>query len=115
VKKKAISECFCIQFRCDWIADSGLRTQGARADLSYFYNAAEFLVCPSINEAFGLVNLEAMASGIPVIGTNVGIIKDIIVDGETGFLVQPKDSKALFEKMMVLLKDDTLSEFMAKA
>jgi glycosyltransferase involved in cell wall biosynthesis len=86
-----------------------------RRDLSYFYNASEFLVCPSIDEAFGLVNLEAMASGIPVIGSDVGGIKDIIVNGKTGFLVQPKNSKALYEKMLTLLKDNNLSEFMGKS
>jgi glycosyltransferase involved in cell wall biosynthesis len=87
----------------------------SRRDLSYFYNASEFFVCPSIIEAFGLVNLEAMASGIPVIGTNVGGIRDIITDGKTGFLVQPKNSKALFEKMLILLEDKKLFELMSKA
>ena len=86
-----------------------------RKNLSYFYGASEFFVCPSIDEAFGLVNLEAMASGIPVIGTNVGGIKDIIIDGKTGFLVPPKDSKALFEKMLILLEDKKLSESMGEA
>jgi len=86
----------------------------SRKDLSYFYNASEFFVCPSINEAFGLVNLEAMASGLPVIGTNVGGIKDIVLDGKTGFLVQPKNSTALFEKMLILLEDKKLSESMGK-
>jgi glycosyltransferase involved in cell wall biosynthesis len=87
----------------------------SRKDLSYFYNASEFFICPSIYEAFGLVNLEAMASGLPVIGTNVGGIKDIVLDGKTGFLVQSKNSTALFEKMLILLEDKKLSESMGKA
>lgn len=87
----------------------------SRQDLSYFYNASEFFICPSIYEAFGLVNLEAMASGLPVIGTNVGGIKDIVIDGKTGFLVQPKSSTGLSAKMLILLEDKKLSECMGKA
>ena len=54
-------------------------------------------VLPSISEGFGIVILEAMATLIPVIGTKVGGILDIIKDKENGILVKPKDSKELAE------------------
>ena len=61
-------------------------------------------------EALGVVLLEAMASGCPVIGSNVGGIPDIIVDGENGFLVPEQRSDILAEKIVQLLSDDKLKE-----
>ena len=48
---------------------------------------ATVFVCPSIYEPFGLVNLEAMACGVAVVASHVGGIPEIIVEGETGYLV----------------------------
>ncbi len=55
--------------------------------LPYFYSAADLLVLPSRYESFGLVALEALACGTPVVATQVGGMKNIIKQGETGFLV----------------------------
>ena len=52
------------------------------------YSHAAVFCCPSIYEPFGIINLEAMACGTPVVGSAVGGIKEIIKDGETGFLVE---------------------------
>ncbi len=73
-----------------------------------------FFVCPSRIEGFGIVNLEALASGVPAVGTRVGGIPDIIRDGENGFLVEPEDPDQLAEKIDLLLKDESLRQNLAK-
>jgi L-malate glycosyltransferase len=84
-------------------------------DLVAYYHSADVFVLPSINksgrtEALGVVLLEAMASGCPVIGSNVGGIPDIITDGENGFLAPEKNPKAIAEKIVRLLSDTQLWE-----
>ncbi|NBC31158.1 MAG: glycogen synthase [Alphaproteobacteria bacterium] len=51
------------------------------------YSHAAVFCCPSIYEPFGIINLEAMACGTPVVGSALGGIKEVVIDGETGFLV----------------------------
>jgi len=58
-----------------------------RTELRALLTAATTFVCPSIYEPLGIVNLEAMACGAPVVGTATGGIPEVVVDGETGFLV----------------------------
>jgi glycogen synthase len=57
------------------------------AKIELYSNAAVF-VCPSIYEPFGIINLEAMACGTPVVASSVGGIKEVVVPGETGYLVE---------------------------
>ena len=60
--------------------------------IHFWFQAADIVIVPSIgNEAFGLVNIEAMACGIPVIATNIGGMPEIIQHGYTGFLINPED------------------------
>ena len=63
--------------------------------LPEYLAAADCFVLPSLREGFGIVILEAQAAGIPVIGTKVGGILDLIEDGKTGLLVEPKNSEAI--------------------
>jgi starch synthase len=56
-------------------------------DIIALYSQAEIFVCPSIYEPFGIINLEAMACGTPVVATAVGGIKEVVVSQETGLLV----------------------------
>ena len=84
-------------------------------DLPSYYHAADVFVLPSINksgktEALGVVLLEAIASGCSVIGSNVGGIPDIIVDGENGFLVPEQRPDVLAERIVQLFSDDGLRE-----
>lgn len=59
-------------------------------------------------EAFGLVNLEAMQVGIPVITTNIGALPEMVLDGKTGFIIPPKNSDILAEKINLLVNNPHL-------
>ncbi len=62
--------------------------------LPYYYSAAEVVVMPSHYESFGMVALEAMACGTPVIASRVGGLAHLVKDGETGFFVPAQDPEA---------------------
>ncbi len=75
-----------------------------------------FTVAPSLwPEPFGIVALEASAAGKPVIASDIGGLRDIVVDGETGFLVPPEDRAALVEAMRRLIADAGLRERLGAA
>lgn len=70
----------------------------SREEIKQVYSGADVFVCPSIYEPLGIVNLEAMACGTAVVASNVGGIPEVVVDGETGFLVNyDADDDATFE------------------
>ncbi|VVB80296.1 Trehalose synthase [uncultured archaeon] len=71
---------------------------------------AWIFVNPSFKEGWGIVNIEANDCGVPVVGSNVGGIKDSVVDGKTGLLFNYGDSKDLAEKLKVLLENKSLRE-----
>ena len=72
------------------------------------YSHATAFICPSIYEPFGIINLEAMACKAPVIASRVGGIKEVVVDGETGFLVSPGNPRELAERIQFALKNPEL-------
>jgi len=80
----------------------------SRELLRYYYAAADIFITTPWYEPFGITPLEAMACGLPVIGSNTGGIKFSVVDGRTGFLVPPKDPDALAGTIDRLLADDKL-------
>ena len=80
--------------------------------LPYYYSAADVLVMPSHYESFGMVALEAMACGTPVIASQVGGLAFLVKDGETGYHVPDQDPKALCEKLLILLDDPCQREKM---
>jgi len=83
--------------------------------LPYYYSAAEALVMPSHYESFGMVALEAMACGTPVIASQVGGLAYLVRDGITGYHVPAEDHDALCEKLSLLLGDDNLRMKMARS
>jgi glycosyltransferase involved in cell wall biosynthesis len=91
--------------------ESVVRFLGFRRDIRRLLSASDLLVLPSHWEGFGLVLLEAMAVGIPVVGTRVGAIPEVVADGETGLLVPPRDPDALATGLVRLLRHpDTAAE-----
>ena len=70
-----------------------------------FYRRLDLFVLPSLDEAFGLVLLEAMAVGLPVVGTTVGGVPEIVEDGLQGLLVPPADTHALADAIRSLGHD----------
>jgi glycosyltransferase involved in cell wall biosynthesis len=81
--------------------------------LSRAYASADIFVFPSTTESFGNVVLEAAASGLPVIGASEGGVRNLIRDGETGFLTTPHDAGDLAHKMERLLTNGSLRNSMA--
>jgi len=91
----------------DVVAFLGARDQDT---LQYYYSAAEVVVMPSHYESFGLVALEAMACGTPVIASEVGGLAFLVQDGETGFHVEDQNAPALAGKLSLLLDDPLLRQ-----
>ena len=94
----------------DRIAEHGLADRlhrlGTRDDVQSLLAEITLLVHPAHQEPFGRVLLEAAACGVPVVATNVGGTSEIVVDGETGRLVPPRDSQALALAVCELLADE---------
>ena len=80
----------------------------AQDTLPYYYSAAELLVMPSLYESFGMVALEAMACGTPVIASEVGGLGYLVQDGVTGYTIPDSDPGMLCEKLSKLLGDTAL-------
>ena len=89
-------------------------------DLPGLYRSAAVLAMPSVDrtcygrpvpvsELLGLTALEAMASGTPVVASRIGGLAEVVVDGETGFLVEPGDLAALHDRLALLVSDRRLA------
>lgn len=76
--------------------------------LPYYYSASEIVVMPSHYESFGMVALEAMACGTPVVASQVGGLAFLVRDGETGFVVPGNDVHLLAKRLIELIKDKDL-------
>ena len=77
---------------------------GRITDAYKYLKAFDIFVLPSLKEGFPWVILEAMAAELPIVATNVGALLEIIENGKEGFLVEPKNSQALAEKIKWLLE-----------
>ncbi len=86
--------------------------------LPYFYSAADVCVIPSYYESFGLVAMESIACGTPVVAANVGGLKSVIRQGETGYVVTDNTPSRLADKIALLLSQpspDTKSTLSIRA
>ncbi|MFN0086694.1 MAG: N-acetyl-alpha-D-glucosaminyl L-malate synthase BshA [Blastocatellia bacterium] len=79
---------------------------GQVPNIADYLSVADLLLMPSETESFGLAALEAMACEVPVIATHVGGLPEVVLDGETGFLVPLGDISAMAERAMEILPDE---------
>lgn len=86
-----------------------------REELRDYYSASDVVVTTPWYEPFGLTPLEAMACGRPVVGSRVGGIAFTVVDGETGYLVPPRDPRVLAARLRELLSQPALMDQMGSA
>jgi D-inositol-3-phosphate glycosyltransferase len=96
----------------DLVTFIGSRNQES---LPYYYSAAEAVIMPSHYESFGMVALEAMACGTPVIASEVGGLAYLVQDGVTGFHVPDREPDELAGKMCLLLSNPALRREMSAA
>lgn len=78
---------------------------GWRSDAHAVFAALDVFLAPSLWEGFGLVFLEAMALGVPIISTQVSAIPEVVIDGDTGWLVPPRDADAIAAALLHALTD----------
>jgi glycosyltransferase involved in cell wall biosynthesis len=86
--------------------------QGHEKDL--YFSESDIFVFPTFNECFGLVILEAMKWGLPVVSTEEGAIPEIVDDGITGFVTAKSNPKLIADKIEIILKNDTLKKTMGQ-
>ena len=86
----------------------------AHHELPYFYSAADVCVMPSYSESFGLVGLEAQASGRPVVGSDVSGLRSVIRDQVSGYLIAGHDPAEYAERIGRLLEDPELAQQMGR-
>lgn len=87
-----------------------------REDFVHRYYDADIFVFPPIwEEGFGIPPIEAMAAGVPVVGSRSGALPETVAEGESGFLVAKNDPQALAQQILRLLRDDDLREKMGRA
>ena len=84
-------------------------------DLISLFRSSDVFVMPSGGETFGIAAVEAAACGLPVVATRVGGFSDIVVDGETGFLVRPGSGDALADRLQRIVGDSDLRRRMGNA
>lgn len=95
----------------DFVTFLGSKDQN---ELPYYYAAADAVVMPSHYESFGLVALEAMAMGTPVIASEVGGLAFLVKDGETGFHIPARDHEALAARLFDIINNPDCRHLLGK-
>ncbi len=94
--------------------DGAVAFLGLRRDVADIIALCDVAVLPSLNEGMGRAAVEAFAAGRPVVGSRISGIQDVIVDGQTGFLVPPANSEALAHALIRCLTDPALTDAMGR-
>ena len=97
--------CVALQTALDLKVADRIQFIGVVDEIEPVVKTADLLLLPSETESFGLVALEAMAAGVPVIATNVGGLPEVVEDGKTGFLDPVGDVDAMANHAIALLSD----------
>ncbi len=103
----------------NWLKRNGLEDvvfvgYASYADLPRYYKTADVFCSPATGrESFGIVLVEAMAVGKPIVATNIAGYASVVTDGEEGLLVPPKDSQSLARALISVLSDETLRQRLA--
>ncbi len=87
---------------------------GARDDVESILARSDIFVLPSNWEGFPLTVLEAMRAGLPVIASDVGGVREAVVDGVTGYLIPRDDARVLAERLRLLIRDSGLRTMLGK-
>lgn len=101
-----------------WVAETGTRDVVFIGYISYdelprYYRTADIFCAPAISgESFGIILLEAMAMGKPIVASNIEGYASVVTDGAEGLLVPPKDEKALSQALISLMNDESLRQQM---
>ncbi|ANA82067.1 N-acetyl-alpha-D-glucosaminyl L-malate synthase BshA [Paenibacillus glucanolyticus] len=88
---------------------------GKQDEIAHVISMADVLLLPSEKESFGLVALEAMACGVPTVGSTAGGIPELVTHGETGYLAPIGDTHSMAQHVLEIFKDEALSERLRKA
>lgn len=79
------------------------------------FASCDILVAPSLYESFGIILIEAMSYGKPVVGCNIGGMQEIVMDGDTGYLIKPEQKRELVDALNSLVKDKGKREQMGQS
>jgi glycosyltransferase involved in cell wall biosynthesis len=95
--------------------DDNVRLLGTRSDVDRLLPGADVFLLTSASEGIPLTVIEAMAAGLPVVGTDVGGMNEVVADNATGFLTPAKDDAALANRLLRLAGDPNLRQHMGAA
>jgi N-acetyl-alpha-D-glucosaminyl L-malate synthase BshA len=107
--------CHALQKALELGVSDRVRFTGVTEEVESLLRTADLFLLPSEMEGFGLAALEAMASGVPVIASDVGGLREVVEHGETGFLESVGDTRAMADDAIELLTDRELYEGFCEA
>jgi len=95
--------------------ENSVKFLGWRSDIASINSQMDIFTLPSLTEGISIALLEAMACRLPVVATNVGGNPEVVVDGETGILVSPKEPEKMAEAIVRILSDKDMAKRMGEA